>query len=816
MKLSNKIFTAFFVLVTVFILATTIYFFVHTNSEEGVTSPSGIPVQANNAASANPSAISYESLHNMAYSGQSEQAIKLSEEYLKTNDNSDVRILLARMLTWDHRYDAAKEQLTYVLSKHPGNRDAVEGLADIEMINNNYNQALTVVDNGLKFNPNNEGLLEKKETIHAEMLKSKHHTNQAISLVLNYLQQHDSPSMRLYLVSLYKSNNQNMEARKQLEILLGKTPDNTQARIALADMEIASGNYQLALAQIDTGLRYAPQNADLLNRRKQVLEKIQPGSTKNLVGNKTIPSKTTQLTPAVTTTTATTSTNKTSATPVATSTPATNSKTTATTTSATPSSTTVATGRSTTNATTSNSVNTTQSTNPVVKKTTGEAVVTSTSSSTVSTSHRRYARAHGRRHRGHHTAAYATEKVSVVNEAYPSTSSTVSETTTSSNTTPSGETTSIPTGSNLSYDSLKKMAHNHQSLQAIPLAQESLRRSENADVRTLLGLMLSWNGRYDEAREQFWLVLKRKPGYYDAVEGLANLEDWTDNDKQAIRVLNYGLKYHPNDKSFLALRAKLLTAMYKDTNPPYTMYFLRGSHLTPPEAGAKLNAIVLDQEMSYVDDLKQIWKISSIGYERATPYGPLIFTFNRTDRFRSAGTQYIVEAYPHLFPGGYMYLGYGRSNTSYLPQNYYGIEPFFSLPDSYEFSLGERYLQFQSGGVHLYTGSIGKYIGNYWFSFRPYVSSTASHSYFLSARRYFSSPDSYITVTVGGGTGPSFFTDPNSLSSNRSRSIRLDGEIPLTNSLIFTWLMEYASDHFPNRGDTRQETDVDAGLIWRF
>ena len=230
-----------------------------------------------------------------------------------------------------------------------------------------------------------------------------------------------------------------------------------------------------------------------------------------------------------------------------------------------------------------------------------------------------------------------------------------------------------------------------------------------------------------------------------------------------------------------------------------------------------MNAVIFNQEMSYVDDLKQMWKISSIGYERYTPLGPIIFTFNQTDRFNSAGNQVVVEAYPHLFQGAYMYLGYGYSPTTYLARNYVGFEPFFSLPYGFEFSAGERILQFRGGTTHLYTGSIAKYYGNYWFALRPYYTGQGSRSYYLTARRYFSSPDSYISMTIGGGRGANTFDvlNPNSISSDLSRTIRLNGDVPLTETFIFTWLAQYSYEQFPNT-NTRQQTSVDAGFLWRF
>lgn len=357
-----------------------------------------------------------------------------------------------------------------------------------------------------------------------------------------------------------------------------------------------------------------------------------------------------------------------------------------------------------------------------------------------------------------------------------------------------------------------------QTEKAKQMAQQILNKNENADIRLLLGLMQSWDKDYDHAKSQFQIVLKNKPGYSDASLALANVEIVQNNPMGALKVINTALKYHPTNTSLLEKRTDIIQSLNlaNVVTPGLFSAFNLPGLVGPYSPGQKLNAVIFNQEVSYVDDLKETWKITSLGYERYTPYGPIIFTFNQTDRFDTAGNQVLIEAYPHLFNGAYMYLGYGYSDTSYLARNYVGIEPFFSLPYSFEFSAGERILQFQGGTTHLYTGSIAKYIGNYWFSLRPYYS-TGSRSYYLTARRYFSSPDSYIGITIGGGTGPSNFDllNPNSITSDRSRVIRLNGDLPLTDNLIFTWLARYSFDHFPN-SNIRQETDFDAGFIYRF
>ena len=189
------------------------------------------------------STVSYDSLRIMAYSGQSDQAIKLAQEYLKTHENSSIRILLARMLAWNKQFDAAREQLYFVLSKHPGNYDASDCLSDVEIWQGNYQRAFTVLANALKYDPGNEKLLEKQQIILAKMQISAGHRDQAIQIAETWLKSHDSPTMQIYLATQLGISGEYDKARTLLESILSKKPSDTDARNALANIEITTGNY---------------------------------------------------------------------------------------------------------------------------------------------------------------------------------------------------------------------------------------------------------------------------------------------------------------------------------------------------------------------------------------------------------------------------------------------------------------------------------------------------------------------------------------------------------------------------------------------
>ena len=83
--------------------------------------------------------------------------------------------------------------------------------------------------------------------------------------------------------------------------------------------------------------------------------------------------------------------------------------------------------------------------------------------------------------------------------------------------------------------------------------------------------------------------------------------------------------------------------------------------------------------------------------------------------------------------------------------------------------------------------------------------------------RYFSTADSYISLSGAYGTAPAFLdiNNPNDISPTDSKGITLSGQIPLNERFILTWRAAYLFEKFPNQIN-RNEMDIEAGFIWRF
>jgi YaiO family outer membrane protein len=203
------------------------------------------------------------------------------------------------------------------------------------------------------------------------------------------------------------------------------------------------------------------------------------------------------------------------------------------------------------------------------------------------------------------------------------------------------------------------------------------------------------------------------------------------------------------------------------------------------------------------------WQLAALSIGRSGTRGTLIGRINVADRFDTRGAQYEVDAYPTLGKGKYAYLNLGFSNATIFPEQRYGAEYFTILPHAYEASLGLRILRFSTEQVTLFTGSVGRYTGNYWFSLRPYVrrkpdgnfSATTS----LTARRYYADADSYVGARIGAGSAPTETLDPSQLGRQRSVMAGLHASRPISGRTLATWMVNYERDESPIRTLNRWE-----------
>lgn len=210
------------------------------------------------------------------------------------------------------------------------------------------------------------------------------------------------------------------------------------------------------------------------------------------------------------------------------------------------------------------------------------------------------------------------------------------------------------------------------------------------------------------------------------------------------------------------------------------------------------------------------WQLATVQVSHRFRPVSVIARANLANRFGRTGAQVELDAYPRLLPRTYAYLNVGAAlSESLFPDLRVGAEVYRNLPRAWEASLGLRYLNFASSDVTIYTGSVGKYRGNYYASLRPFVtpgdSGEVSASAHLLVRRYFATANHYVTLRAGGGSSPAGEYAIEELNRLSSGNIGLDGKRPFRNRSWLLWSVGFEREQLSS---DRMRNRYELGIGW--
>lgn len=203
------------------------------------------------------------------------------------------------------------------------------------------------------------------------------------------------------------------------------------------------------------------------------------------------------------------------------------------------------------------------------------------------------------------------------------------------------------------------------------------------------------------------------------------------------------------------------------------------------------------------------WQLATVQYEHYKPNTTYVGRVNYANRFSLHAFQAELEAYPKIGKKGYMYLGAGYSADELFPQWRAGAEYFRSLPKAWEASLGFRYLQFLNP-QWVPTATLGKYLGNYYISFRAFVAldRQAYTSTLLLIRKYTKDKYSFFNFMMGTGYSPDDFSRINRNLEIAPALFSLNVALEYQHLMQKDWMIrgglrfnreEYLPDFFRNR-----------------
>tara|TARA_R110001583_G_scaffold173582_2_gene327669 strand:+ start:25544 stop:26809 length:1266 start_codon:yes stop_codon:yes gene_type:complete len=316
------------------------------------------------------------------------------------------------------------------------------------------------------------------------------------------------------------------------------------------------------------------------------------------------------------------------------------------------------------------------------------------------------------------------------------------------------------------FEKARELAFNKQRKQAQDSLLFILTKYPNyLDIRSFLASTYSWDGDYKLARKEFSYVLKKDPKRKTDWIAAINNELWGETPFNALELASKALEHYPDDADILYLKAK---AEENSNNPEEALLTLQSilkknsNDQKALDYKQKLintlsyNSLGTSSSIDLYSSVFDPMQYHTLRYKRQTKYGSIIAKMNFNRRFNDNGLQFEVDMYPKITKGLYAYVNLGFSNSYLYPNVRYGAELYKSLPKSFEISAGFRTLKYSSI-TNIYTGSLGWYTGNAYWSFRTYITPGdvgSSKSGTLNYRKYRSDADNYFSISVGTGFSP--------------------------------------------------------------
>jgi YaiO family outer membrane protein len=337
-----------------------------------------------------------------------------------------------------------------------------------------------------------------------------------------------------------------------------------------------------------------------------------------------------------------------------------------------------------------------------------------------------------------------------------------------------------------SFETARTLAFNKQRKQAQDTLLSILSKyPDYHEIRSFLATTYSWDGEYKKARQEFAYVLEKDSKSKSTWIATIKNESWADMPFAALEMTTEALKNFPDDPEILFLKASAQESTNNPTEALNTVELILDKN--PEDQKAKdykssLNKILSQNSIginSAIDIYSSVFdpmQYHTFKYGRQTKYGSIIGKVNFNRRFNENGLQYEVDLYPKITKGLYAYLNIGLSNSFLFPDVRFGAELYKSLPKSFEVSLGFRTLKY-STTTTIYTGSVGWYTGNSYWSFRPYITpggAGTSSSGTIAYRKYRSDANNYLGLSLGFGYSPE--TNQFIFNGNEASIINLKSE----------------------------------------
>ena len=366
------------------------------------------------------------------------------------------------------------------------------------------------------------------------------------------------------------------------------------------------------------------------------------------------------------------------------------------------------------------------------------------------------------------------------------------------------------------------------------------------DASFLLGKINSWAKNFSEAQDIFGDLLKITPDSKELIFALIDTEIWAGNIPVAYRWIQYGLDRFPDDPDLSykyamvclnsgdMARAQILiedlVKKYPDKKEYRNIY-----HTT--QGAVRLNGVAVEYTANYTKlPVERTWNMLGFKYYKTVKAGTFIgginsgyFGNDTTGFMENGGVQFELDAYPVISKTRtYFHVNLGLSPSSNFARQKISPHIYQAFGKGWEIAAGFNYMNFKSAtdtiDVFIADAGLSKYLGNFIASFGISLSpinQKIAIGYTASLRKYFSSPENWLQLTLGTGMFPDnplyYLYDPNYVPNQllASYNVLLAGRYKLSERWIGRIYSGYQYEEY-RQSTYRNNWTVNLAMIYLF
>ncbi|TAE86700.1 MAG: YaiO family outer membrane beta-barrel protein [Bacteroidetes bacterium] len=289
--------------------------------------------------------------------------------------------------------------------------------------------------------------------------------------------------------------------------------------------------------------------------------------------------------------------------------------------------------------------------------------------------------------------------------------------------------------------------------------------------------------KYDSALYEFNKVLAISPRDSNALNYAANIYLEKNQDDSALALTNKALKYYPGSEQFTFKRAIILEKMkrYPEASLAADSVVAINPTIRNVDFADALKAKALKNSLGFMflysmfDSASNLTRanIATLQYIRYFKRGSIGGRLNMAGRTTGTGVQGDFDINYIHSPKYTSYGNIGISNNVVFPSLKLGYSLFYNYKKTYTHEVGLRYLRFDLldvGSTSLLVAST-RYFGDFWATLKYYGTVQTGntdifHSGQLSLRQYLTADYEYVTASAGVGSTPDEFSRNFQLTEN--------------------------------------------------